>query len=748
MALGSRRRALLWAARRGAELRGGAIDAGLLRECCLTGERTVDPRGIRLRGVRVRGRLDLAGVDVGFPLAFDGCAFDEAPDFTGGSVRALAITWAPRLPGLLADGLRVRGDLDLSGSRIAGTHPGAGSRSMAAVWLREARIGGRLLCLDTTIEANGGRALHADRVQIGGTLRLLRGFTADGEVRLPGARIAGSVELVGAHIAPRAGTAVELGEASIGGSLFVIDHQFADGRAPRRPRVAGPIVAGNATVAGRVVIRDADLAGDGEGPALVAPRLRVGGSVLVEGRCSVDGGLDLMYAGLTTLSVGAGCALAAPGRVALDLVGADVRSHVTVERGTVVEGTVRVARARIRGDLSLRGVTLRAPQPDGALVTAAGVTIEGSARLEGLSAAGGYLGFRGARIGNVFDATGASVDNPGGPTVRLVQASVGGSVRLKDGFRSSGVVQLNRSTIEGRLNLCDGHFTCPGPSEENSHGHAVQAIGASVRGGLRLRWAAVEPSVDLRNLTTSVLDDDPDRWPEWIVVSGMTYERFGNPSWDRAARLRWLARQAVYDAGPYEQLARVFRRHGYTGDAEAILIERRHRARRAARRHRLDPRGMLDALYGAAVGYGYRPGRTAWLLLALLIAVAASLYVPDVRASLRATDPRGNVYAVDGRLVTIDASEAEPDPPDATRSGRAPRRDPCGDGQVRCFSPVLYAVDTVVPLISLGQRSTWYPSPEAEHGRLAEWWLNLATLAGWVLSTMYVLSFTKLARTA
>ncbi|MGI5244557.1 hypothetical protein [Dactylosporangium sp. CA-139066] len=323
-----------------------------------------------------------------------------------------------------------------------------------------------------------------------------------------------------------------------------------------------------------------------------------------------------------------------------------------------------------------------------------------------------------------------------------------GSVRLVDDFSSTGFVALNRCAIEGRLSLRGGRFTCPGRGDDNPGGHAVQAVGLTVRGYTRLRWAHLEPSVDFRNLTTSVLDDDPDEWPERFVVSGMTYERFGDLRWDRAARLRWLSRQAEYDAGPYEQLARVFRQHGYTSDAEAILIERRHRERRAAPRRRWHPRAALSALYGLLVGYGYRPGRTAWLLLALLVAVSASLYVPGIRDTLRATDPRGNAYAVDGRVVTVDGGDTGPAGPDAARSAQAPRADPCGDGQVRCFDPVLYAVDTVVPLISLGQRSTWYPNPHAPLGRLAEWWLNLATLLGWVLSTMYALSFTRLARTA
>jgi hypothetical protein len=36
-------------------------------------------------------------------------------------------------------------------------------------------------------------------------------------------------------------------------------------------------------------------------------------------------------------------------------------------------------------------------------------------------------------------------------------------------------------------------------------------------------------------------------------------------------------------------------------------------------------------------------------------------------------------------------------------------KDACGNGQVRCFNAFLYAIDTVIPLVSLGQRTTWYP---------------------------------------
>jgi hypothetical protein len=60
--------------------------------------------------------------------------------------------------------------------------------------------------------------------------------------------------------------------------------------------------------------------------------------------------------------------------------------------------------------------------------------------------------------------------------------------------------------------------------------------------------------------------------------------------------------------------------------------------------------------------------------------------------------------------------------------------------------PVLYAVDTVVPLISLDQRSTWYPDPHGRDGEFMLWWLNIATMLGWLLSSILVLSLARVAR--
>jgi hypothetical protein len=185
----------------------------------------------------------------------------------------------------------------------------------------------------------------------------------------------------------------------------------------------------------------------------------------------------------------------------------------------------------------------------------------------------------------------------------------------------------------------------------------------------------------------------------------------------------------------------VFRQHGYSTEAEQILIARQRKASQAARARRTHPRRILDAVYGASVGYGYRPGRVLWLLAALLLLVTASLESPAAQATLRATNAAGRVYTTSGPLPNPGGTMARPRP-----APHGPRPDSCGNGQVRCFNPVLYAIDTVVPLVSLNQRSTWYPDPNVPDGTFMQWWLNIATLLGWLLSSIFVLSLARLTR--
>jgi hypothetical protein len=103
------------------------VEAALLRRCCLELKDQIDPRGLRLRHATVTGSLDLAGLEVPYPLRFEDCEFDAAVVVAGAQLQELALTGAVALPGLLGNGVCVRGDPDLSGSSVAGLHPTSAS---------------------------------------------------------------------------------------------------------------------------------------------------------------------------------------------------------------------------------------------------------------------------------------------------------------------------------------------------------------------------------------------------------------------------------------------------------------------------------------------------------------------------------------------------------------------------------------------------------------------------------------------
>ena len=735
------------------------VDAALLRRCCDELSEQVHRHGMRFHRAAIAGPLDLSGLDVRFPLIFDDCEFDSPLVIEGSQLFEIGVIGCARLSGLLGNGVRIRRDLDLSRTLVAGAlETSASTSKQSAIWLCESEISGRLLCVDTVIEGGAERSIQADRMRVGGNVRLIHKFAARGEIRLIGARINGSLDLTGAKLeSPLTALALDLGEAVIEGSVFLIEDASGG-----RPVIRGRVDMGRARIGGQFLVRNATLEATGGvpvgsaysrarsgGTAVSAPRLSVGAELTLEGSCRVAGGIDLSMSELSSLSVGSQSSLQTPGRTTLDLTNAELLSALTIGPGAAVQGTLRLTGARIHGRLTLSGTSLSAPEGR-TLVAAQGALVEGATELQDRHATGGRLRFSNSTLGSVF-APGAQLLNPGGLTLSLHQATVKGSVDFMEGFKSEGLLDLNRSTIEGRLECDGGTFTCPGPAKGNEYGHAIEAISATVRGGIHMASASISAGVDFTNATTTFLVDDPGNWPPRFVISGFTYDRFDqprgggtSPAWDHAVRCTWLSRQAAYDAGPYEQAARVFRQHGYTSGAKAILIAQRRHARRTISGKWALPRRALDTAFSVTVSYGYRPGRVLWLLAVLVVLVTGSLLVPSAQAAMRASSSE-TVYTPQGILSAPGAASPAKDDP-ATSAAPQATADACGNGQVLCFNPFLYAVDTVIPLVSLDQRSTWHPDARAPDGTFMQWWLNAATVLGWLLSSIFVLSLANLAR--
>ena len=63
-----------------------------------------------------------------------------------------------------------------------------------------------------------------------------------------------------------------------------------------------------------------------------------------------------------------------------------------------------------------------------------------------------------------------------------------------------------------------------------------------------------------------------------------------------------------------------------------------------------------------------------------------------------------------------------------------------------CFSPVGYAIDTVIPIVNVHQADYWGPNASAQFG----WFFVYASWAGivlgWALATLTVAGYTNLVR--
>jgi hypothetical protein len=731
------------------------LPARVLQELCCERVPDVGRYGVRVAGARITGLADLRAVDVPFGLEFRDCVFDEPLVVEGARLHELAIVSGSRLPGLLANGLQIRRDLSLSGAVLHGALSTTASTSMtSAIWLTEADVGGRLLCVGTEITGPADRALQADRTHFGGNIRMIHGFLTDGEVRLIAVQLDGSLDLTGARLHPKNQRALDLGEAHIGGSVFIIDDEEQHENA--KPEIRGRLEMGHARIEGRILVRNAALIGPqpGEGghhylsygtlhrSVLSAPRVSVQGDLLFTGSCQIEGGLDLQMAEIQGDVRLDDQVLWNPGDPSVDLTTAAIGGTVSA-RGLRSSGTVVLAGARIQGSLRFGGANLEDPADgDGnvaappsqpleglpsatqpAVLFAPGVTIAGDVDLRSTAAYSGQVMFRAASVRGDIDAGNAKLHNHGGDALVLDYAAVDGDVRLADGFQAHGTVSLVGLTTKGIINLTDATIT------NDAAEPALVAVNARADGAMFLRWRRVEPWVNLDGASTPAIWDDPESWPARISIVGFEYERFWKEpalsQWDVRKRIAWLARQDPLDAAPYEHLARVLRDRGQPQRAETVQVAYLRRERDG-----LNQRGRVASFaWDKLTLYGFQPWRVIAIMGLLVLLLAGLLLLSAPRDSLRATGSSGTLYSPDGPIVATDEQTS-----------------PCGNGDVRCLRPMLYGIDVVVPLVDLGQRQTWRPEPHAPWGSAMEAAVVICTLLGWTLSTVFALSFTRMAR--
>lgn len=194
------------------------VQAELIRELLMGRRGELDPRGLRVRGVRVVGQLDLDHIPAVSGLSLINCALPDGIACRYARIREINLSDS-LVSALSAEGLRTDGHLFLRDATMRGAD------ERGTVRLYGAYIGGQLDLDGIEVSNDTGPALDADRLRTDNELFLrnaiMRGAGEAGTVRLPGAHIGGQVHMAGTQLSNDSGPLLSLSEAQLEGALFL-----------------------------------------------------------------------------------------------------------------------------------------------------------------------------------------------------------------------------------------------------------------------------------------------------------------------------------------------------------------------------------------------------------------------------------------------------------------------------------------------------------------------------------------------
>lgn len=242
------------------------VRAELIRELLMGRRGELDPRGVRIRAVRLVGRLDLNHVTAVTGLRLFDCVLPDGVFCRYARLREMNLRGSA-LPFLFADGLQAESDLVL---RDVTVH---GSREEGTVQLRSAHIGGELDLEASDIANDTGPALVADSLHAEGRVSLhgatMRGTGEKGTIRLVGASLSGQLSFGGSEITNDTGPAIRADSLRTSGRTSL---QKATLRGVSED---GTVRLVSATFGGQLSFEASEIT-NGAGPALYADRVRTG----------------------------------------------------------------------------------------------------------------------------------------------------------------------------------------------------------------------------------------------------------------------------------------------------------------------------------------------------------------------------------------------------------------------------------------------------------------------------------------
>ncbi len=633
---------------------------------------------IRARGLRIDGSLDIAGVA---PLA-DHAWIDAHAAVIDGDLlaRGASLRIPPARAGvahrdaryaLRLSGAAIRGSLDLLGEFTA----------IGGVALDTAHVTGDVVARGARIGAGEGDAIGAQAARFDGVVIMGDGFVAAGVIWLMGARIAGTLDMNGARLVNRAddgnGVVLAADTAEIGGSVLLRNGFTAEGAISMRgTRIGNSLECDGASLTNPTE--------DGGGIALAADHAVIAGAVLLRNGFSsrgtisligarIGGNLECDGANLTNATAnGTGVALAAEN--------AAIGGAVLLRHGFVARGGVSLLGATIDSNVECCGASLENWPETGSRETLrlTNVEIAGDVLLNTGFTSLGYVSLWGTKVGRDLDCSTATFI---GPSPVAAGRSMAGAM-VATNLAVAGDVKLIDVTMLGRFD-CEnlqtgGSLIWDGlrfPREiavgDARYGYrtgldamprillAHARIGAALMA--RDLTAEVTLAIDLGGARAGTLDDTgiPAGWGvgrarEGMVcalnLDGFVYDRFGHLPSDETSgigialsvlsrwashlgrghpaswamrmarrmlhmqrahmtqRLAWVQRQqsgaSEFHPQPYRHLAKVLRAQGHYQAAREVAIVEQWATPATNRMTRL-----LRSVWGICFGFGLSPVR-------------------------------------------------------------------------------------------------------------------------------------------
>lgn len=374
--------------------------------------------------------------------------------------------------------------------------------------------------------------------------------------------------------------------------------------------------------------------------------------------------------------------------------------------------------------------------------------------------------------------------------LRLIAASVGGSLdctgaTLTSGDKNDSALSCDRLSVGGDFFLVETHVygslrMVGAQIGGNLDCEAIRMFGektefladnAQVAGAFLLRpftdpktdeiTAPVEipGTLDLTAAKFGHINDHTEAWPKpgkgKLRLDRLTYDAFVNSPVSANDRIAWLDLQqeepGEFAPHPWVHCAKVLRDLGHSEAARRVLIAKESRQRRQRRIKQWAEsqciawfgRTIWDRFLAVTIRYGHRP----ILALAWLVVLSIAGFVAiDKAYHAGYVHPTASAVTGHARWEACGPAHGEPNSiraQDQTRIQCFDAPDDIADSPP--FPAAMYAVDTVIPVISFGVQGDWkvVSAPGQGHWRFIDWVL---ILFGWVFSGLAVAGFSGLVK--